>query len=124
MAVGVCAGQGCFPFREHSPSQGRWISPDPLGAGAATLANPQTWNRYAYVANNPLSLTDPTGLIESTCQILDNCTDDDGGGGGGNPGAGDGIGWLLNGDGGVPGIGGADGGGGGPGLPIGQVLVR
>jgi RHS repeat-associated protein len=48
--------------REYHPKQGRWISPDPAGMAAVSPANPQTWNRYAYVANNPLSFTDPTGL--------------------------------------------------------------
>jgi RHS repeat-associated protein len=101
-----------FPFRESSPSQGRWISPDPLGRRAVALANPQTWNRYAYVANNPLSLTDPLGLLIAPCDGYGDwyCGDDDGGSGG-NPGAGDGIGWLLD-DGGVPGISGGGGGGG------------
>jgi RHS repeat-associated protein len=51
-----------FPARRQSPSQGRWISPDPLGLGAVSPTNPQTWNRYAYVANNPLSFVDPLGL--------------------------------------------------------------
>jgi Transglycosylase SLT domain len=29
---------------------------------AVNLANPQTWNRYAYVLNNPLQYRDPLGL--------------------------------------------------------------
>ena len=43
------------PNRELAQYQGRWISPDPAGAG---------WNQYAY-ATNPLSNTDPTGLDDS-----------------------------------------------------------
>jgi hypothetical protein len=43
--------------------RGRWMSPDPAGVGAASPQAPQTWNRYAYVANNPLSAVDPTGLL-------------------------------------------------------------
>lgn len=50
-----------FTFREHSPSQGRWISPDPAGLAAVNPMNPQSWNRYAYVLNNPMSLIDPFG---------------------------------------------------------------
>ena len=51
-----------FMFRRYSPGQGRWISPDPAGLAAVDPTNPQTWNRYAYVANNPLSFVDPLGL--------------------------------------------------------------
>ena len=51
-----------FQRREYSPVQGRWISPDPAGLGAVDPGNPQSWNRYAYVLNNPLSFTDPSGL--------------------------------------------------------------
>ena len=51
-----------FAFREYHSSQGRWISPDPAGLAAVNPMNPQTWNRYAYVGNNPLSSIDPTGL--------------------------------------------------------------
>jgi RHS repeat-associated protein len=48
------------PFRVFSPNIGRWHSPDPLGGD---VTNPQSLNRYAYVLNNPMSLTDPLGLV-------------------------------------------------------------
>jgi RHS repeat-associated protein len=50
------------PAREDHPSQGRWISPDPAGLSAVSFTNPQTWNRYAYVLNNPVTQIDPLGL--------------------------------------------------------------
>lgn len=56
------AGTYDFLFRKYNAVQGRWISPDPSGLGAVDPTNPQSWNRYAYVLNNPLSYTDPLGL--------------------------------------------------------------
>ncbi|MGH9511887.1 MAG: RHS repeat-associated core domain-containing protein, partial [Terriglobales bacterium] len=50
-----------FMYREQDPRAGRWISPDPAGLGAVDPTNPQTWNRYAYVMNNPLLYIDPDG---------------------------------------------------------------
>jgi RHS repeat-associated protein len=64
-----------FLYRRYHPTQGRWISPDPAGLAAADPANPQSWNRYAYVTNTPLSATDPLGLD------LTMTVDIDGGGG-------------------------------------------
>ncbi|MGA8440264.1 MAG: RHS repeat-associated core domain-containing protein [Candidatus Sulfotelmatobacter sp.] len=58
---GLGGGLYDFPYREYS-TVGRWISPDPAGLNAVDPTNPQSWNRYAYVLNNPLSATDPTGL--------------------------------------------------------------
>jgi RHS repeat-associated protein len=46
-------------FRFYSQNLGRWHSPDPMGGD---ITNPQSLNRYAYVLNNPTSLTDPLGL--------------------------------------------------------------
>jgi RHS repeat-associated protein len=51
-----------FWFRTDSTTQGRWGSMDPSGLAAVDPSDPQTWNRYAYVMNNPLSFIDPTGL--------------------------------------------------------------
>jgi len=51
-----------FSAREYHPTQGRWISPDPAGLAAVDITDPQTLNRYVYVRNNPLGLTDPSGL--------------------------------------------------------------
>jgi RHS repeat-associated protein len=46
--------------RIYDPSQKRFLSPDPVVAGAG---NSQSWNPYSYVTNNPLNYTDPTGYI-------------------------------------------------------------
>ena len=54
-----------FLYREYHPNSGRWIQPDPAGLAAADPANPQSWNRYAYVGNNPLNAVDPLGLWRS-----------------------------------------------------------
>jgi len=51
-----------FMYREYHPVQGRWISPDPAGLAAVNPTNPQTWNRYAYVANSPFNAIDLFGL--------------------------------------------------------------
>jgi RHS repeat-associated protein len=53
------SGNDYFEARYYSSAMGRFMSPDPLGGH---LENPQTLNRYSYVENNPLSLTDPTGM--------------------------------------------------------------
>jgi RHS repeat-associated protein len=50
-------------YRKQMPVQGRWLTPDPAGLGAVDPTSPQTWNRYAYTLNNPLSLVDPLGLM-------------------------------------------------------------
>lgn len=48
--------------RYYSSRHGRFTSPDPLTA-SATIRNPQTFNRYAYVLNNPTNFIDPDGLM-------------------------------------------------------------
>jgi hypothetical protein len=43
---------------------GRFLTPDPYkaGKGSGDPANPESWNRYAYVTNDPVNLRDPRGL--------------------------------------------------------------
>jgi RHS repeat-associated protein len=47
--------------RYNSSSLGRFMSPDPVGNFVADATNPQTWNLYTYVNNNPIAFIDPTG---------------------------------------------------------------
>jgi RHS repeat-associated protein len=53
--------------RYQSPVQGRFTSVDPLGS-SANIGNPQSFNRYSYVNNNPINLTDPSGLMAGADQ--------------------------------------------------------
>jgi len=79
-------------FREYHTVQGRWVTPDPAGLAAVDPTNPQTWNRYAYVINNPLSYVDPMGLY-TKCDDEGNCfttVNGSGGDGGGDDGDNDG----------------------------------
>lgn len=64
-----------FMVRQYDPKQGRWISPDPAGVAATDASNPQSWNRYTYLLNNPLSMIDPLGLY---CQWDDGSYDETG----------------------------------------------
>jgi RHS repeat-associated protein len=54
------SGLDNFGTRYDSSSMGRFMSPDDLGLGQHP-ENPQSWNLYSYVTNNPLTLIDPTG---------------------------------------------------------------
>jgi len=69
--------------RFYSPQQGRFTQVDPIGMGAAELANPQSLNLYAYVENDPINSTDPLGLDGPTFVFRPYPTPPGGGSGGG-----------------------------------------
>ncbi len=56
--------------RYYSNAWGRFMMPDPYeagndlsgGTGSGDPRAPQTWNRYAYVSNDPINYADPSGL--------------------------------------------------------------
>ena len=58
-----------FGARYNASSLGRFMTPDwsakPQGVPYAVLGDPQSLNLYAYVRNNPLNRTDPTGHCDS-----------------------------------------------------------
>jgi RHS repeat-associated protein len=55
--------------RVYDPDIGRFLSPDPT---VPYTDNPQSFNRYSYVMNNPLNRYDPTGFADESTQGQDN----------------------------------------------------
>ncbi|MGC2656764.1 MAG: RHS repeat-associated core domain-containing protein [Bryobacteraceae bacterium] len=64
------SGLDFFGARYYGSPLGRFNSPDPENAGADST-NPQSWNGYSYVLNNPLTNTDPDGT--DPCGTNPNC---------------------------------------------------
>jgi len=71
--AGGSAGLDHTWFRQYSSQLGRWMHPDPAGLASVDPSNPQSWNRYSYVLNNPMNLIDPLGL---DCVYLTDAGDD------------------------------------------------
>jgi RHS repeat-associated protein len=84
------SGLDNFTARYFGSSLGRFMIPDPshVGGDVVDEENPQAWNMYSYVLDNPLNATDPDGLdcvytqgIEQTGGVIverGNCTQDGG----------------------------------------------
>jgi RHS repeat-associated protein len=54
-------GLDYFGARYFSSAQGRFVASDTMLAKKEWLPDPQRWNRYAYVRNNPFRYVDPNG---------------------------------------------------------------
>lgn len=55
-------------FRKYENGAGRWTSPDPYN-GSINIDNPQSFNRFSYVENQPTNFVDPSGLqLVTRCQ--------------------------------------------------------
>jgi RHS repeat-associated protein len=55
------SGLDNFGKRYFGSSLGRFQTPDPVLVSWRRMVNPQQWNAYSYVGNNPLRFVDPTG---------------------------------------------------------------
>jgi RHS repeat-associated protein len=55
--------------RYYASTLGRFTSPDPYQASGGP-EDPQSWNRYAYVQNDPVNYSDPDGLIMLSPEYL------------------------------------------------------
>ena len=59
-------GLDFFGARYNSSAQGRFTSPD---SHMGVPGNPQSWNKYTYTFNNPLTLVDPDGHFPTPAHI-------------------------------------------------------
>ena len=66
-AVPCIATTDSMHARYYSPNLGRFISVDPVGG---TIGSSQSWNRYSYVRNNPITRFDPDGLTDIYISIV------------------------------------------------------
>ena len=88
--------------RYYNSSHGRYTSVDPLTASSQT-DNPQTFNRYSYVVNDPLNLVDPSGLSPCSAEYsYSDCGGDSGFWGGGPDDFGDDVAYQNQTYGGMP----------------------
>ena len=71
------SGLDNFEARYFGSSLGRFMSADPENlSGLINQDDPQAWNGYAYVRNNPLVYTDPSGANYTVCDTNGkNCAD-------------------------------------------------
>ena len=62
-----------YKARFYSPYINHFIQPDSI---IPDPSNPQAWNRFGYVRNNPINFNDPTGHID--CALYGFCPDSHG----------------------------------------------
>lgn len=60
--------------RYYNSAHGRFTALDPLLASGRS-ADPQTFNRYAYVMNNPIIATDPSGMLPVYWRVVNGNTE-------------------------------------------------
>jgi RHS repeat-associated protein len=64
--LGLWMGMNHMNGRVEDSITGRMISADPF---VPDPTNSQSYNRYSYVLNNPVTLSDPSGFIDCTAQV-------------------------------------------------------
>jgi RHS repeat-associated protein len=57
--------------RYYSPTAGRFLSVDKSLDIKRNLPEPQRWNRYAYVVNNPIRSLDPDGMADNDFRCVE-----------------------------------------------------
>jgi RHS repeat-associated protein len=62
--------------RYYASRSGRFMTPDPGHVGA-DVGDPQSWNAYAYTANDPVNRVDPTGTKYQICLDGIGCHDEE-----------------------------------------------